>query len=56
MDCYDQLKAIIDHNKAMKVANRPDMIVGWQSKMTEIAASSIARSPARKMSAMFLFH
>jgi hypothetical protein len=28
MDRYDQLKAIVDLNKAMKVVNHPDMIGG----------------------------
>ncbi len=51
MDCYDQLKAIVDHNKAMKAVNHPDMMVDHQSNMEEIAASSFAHSPARKMSA-----
>jgi hypothetical protein len=36
----------------MKAANCPDMMVDWQSKMAERAASSIAHSPVQKMSAM----
>jgi hypothetical protein len=50
MDHYDQLKAIANHNKAMKLANHQDMMVNRQSKIAEIAPSSIAHSPARKMS------
>jgi hypothetical protein len=52
MDHYDQMKALVNHNKAMKVANCHDMMVDRQSKMVEIAASSIAHTPAGKMSEM----
>lgn len=52
MDRYEQLKSVVDLNKAMKLANHPDLMLDHQSKMVEIAASSLAQSPVRKSSSI----